>query len=143
MKSKNFVLAVFAFVVLGCVVVALINRRIQIHHAADPIAGSIIDWQKPIGVKKINVLTGNEFDLILEDDRRIHAFLRVKATPDAKPKIIEFLNHCLNPRAILIEEKKEESYWIVRMYVTIRDSSNQLIEIDLAKWLQEKQLAYN
>ena len=49
-------------------------------------------------VTEITVLAGNEFDLKLENGKRIHAKLLVNTVPDAKHRVIDYLNQTKRPR---------------------------------------------
>jgi len=121
--------------------VAVVRHKIEIHHPTDPVANSYIQAQNPITVKKINVIGGDEFDLILADDKRIHAILDVRSTPDAKAKVLAFINQCTSPRIILQQHKN--NVWVVSMYLTTDNADGEKVEISLAKWLREKHLIYD
>ena len=127
-------------ILLITVVVGILNHRVEIHHAQDPIVNTIIDLQNPINVKEINVLKGDEFSLLLGDNRRIHAILDVRSIPDSKEKLLRFLNDCTNPRVILKGENN--GVWQVEMFVTTQSSSGE-VEISVSKWLRDKKLVYD
>ena len=140
-NNLNIVLFAITSVVVGIVIFNLVNHRIEVHHADDPIVGAIIEMQQPLLVSKINVLKGDEFDLTLQDNRRIHGVLDLKATPEARLKVTEFLSSCKNPRVLL--KKKHNDVWLVHIYVTTTDTDGRNIEINLSKWLLQKRLAYH
>jgi len=141
MKHKYLILSLFVVISATISAVAVIKHRVEIHHPTDPLANSIIDFKNPISVKKINVIGGDEFDLVLEDDRRIRAILDVRSTPDAKAKVLAFLNQCVSPRIVVQQHKN--NVWVVSMYVTADNSNGEKVEISLSKWLKEKRLIYD
>lgn len=87
-------------------------------------------------VKKVEIVTGDTFDLLLEDNRRIFGRLTVVATNDAKDKVAELLHHCSKLSVIL--KSKNENIWQIELIIT-KDNG----EIILSKWLMENKLAYN
>lgn len=139
MNSK-FLLSVFAIVCLSIALMAILKHKIGIHSSQDSLANAFINLQNPISIQRINVLNGDEFDLLLSDNRRIHAVLDVRATPESKFKVLDFLNKCKNPRIIM--RKQVDHTWLVQMYVTTLDVDGNEVEVDLAHWLKEKNLAY-
>lgn len=141
MKNKYFLLTTFAFVSLVLSFLLIVKNKVDKHYVDDVISQTIIEWRGPMRVSKIQVLNGAEYDLILEDGRRIKAALGVETTPDAKDKVIGFINRSYNPRVIL--KKQDGGTWLVSLYVTAKDASNQDVEIELATWLREKNLVYN
>lgn len=139
MNSK-FLLSIFAIVCLMIALMAIMQHRIGIHSSQDSLANAFINLQNPISIQRINVLKGDEFDLLLSDNRRIHAVLDVRATPESKHKVLDFLNKCKNPRIIM--RKQVDHTWLVQMYVTTTDVDGNEVEVDLAHWLKDKNLAY-
>ncbi len=87
-------------------------------------------------VKKIEIVTGDTFDLLLEDNRRVFGRLTVVSTNDAKDKVAELLHHSSKVSVIL--KSKNENTWQIELIVT-KDNS----EIRLSKWLIDNKLAYN
>lgn len=141
LKYKNYIYAAVAILALLGSGVAVVKHKVDIHHQQDPLANTIIELQNPIKVKQINVLNGDEFDLMLEDGRRIHAILDVRSTPDAKSEVLSFVNRCFDPRIVIQQQKGD--VWIVSMWVTTTGTDGQNVEVSLAKWLREKRLAYD
>lgn len=141
MKNKYFILTAIGFVSLVLSISFIVKNRVNKHHVNDVVSQTIIDWRGPVKVNKVQVLNGNEYDLILEDGRRIKASLGVETTPDAKDKVVAFLNRSYNPRVIL--EKQDDGIWLVSLYVTAKNVYNQDIQIELSTWLREKNLVYN
>jgi len=141
MKYKYLILSLVVVVAITISLIAIVKHKVEIHHPTDPVANSIIDSKNPISVKKINVIGGDEFDLVLEDDRRIHAILDVRSTPDAKTKVLAFLNQCTSPRIVIQQHKN--NVWVVSMYVTTENTSGEKVEISLSKWLREKRMIYD
>lgn len=87
-------------------------------------------------VKKVTVLSGNKFDLVLEDNRRILGNIDVFTTSDAKKRIIDLLNHSMNPKVVL-REKQQDGHWKINFLVTIENE-----EINLNEWLELNNLVY-
>lgn len=140
MKHKFIILAVVSIIAITVAGWAIVKHRVSVHLPNDPIANAIIDFQNPVPIQQMNVLTGDEFDLVLQDGRRIHASLSVKTPPSAKPKVLELVNRCRNPRAIF--HKDLGGIWLVDIYVTAKNQDGSEVEVSLAKWLQDKNLAY-
>lgn len=140
MKNKFFVLFMFLVVSLSVSILAIVNYKINVHNSNDHLANMFIQLQNPIGVQKINVLNGDEFELILENQQKIHAILEVRTTPSAKPRVIELLNKITKPRIILNHQQNDT--WVIQFYVTTPDLSGNLVEVSLSKWLTEKKLIY-
>jgi hypothetical protein len=141
MKYKNLILGLFAIVAAVVTSIAIMKHKLEIHHADDPLANSIIDSYNPISIKTIDVIGGDEFDLVLADGRRIHAILDVRSTPDAKAKVLAFINQCTNPRIVV--QQHRNNVWVVSMYITTSNASGEDVEISLSKWLREKRLVYD
>lgn len=139
--NRNLILAILVGATFMLVLMAVYSRRLAVHHPDDIIAQSLIELQNPIAVKQINVLSGNEFDISLDDNRRIRATLDVQATPEAKMKMIHFINSSRKPRAIL--HKQNNGIWTVSLYVIVKDDSGTDVEVELSSWLKEKRLVYN
>ena len=47
-------------------------------------------------VDLVRVIEGHEFDVILENGKRVHVFLGVRTPPEVKKEVIRFLNDCLD-----------------------------------------------
>jgi hypothetical protein len=140
-RPKYVILALASTVIFIIAVWAMLEHRMSIHHINDPISNAIIDLQNPVPVKQIHVLAGDEFDLILHDDRRIHAVLEVRTSPIAEKRVLEFLNKCRNPRVVIKKDLGEHT-WLVEMYLTTSSLDGSEVEVSLAKWLTDKNLAY-
>lgn len=141
MKNREGILILTGVVALGVLSAFLFPHRIKVHLADDPIAKTIINMQHPHSISRINVLSGDEFDITLSDSRRVHAVLDVKATPEAKEKVKSFISKCTNPKVLL--KNKQKDVWVVQMYFTTIDKQGRFIEVDLSKWIQNKNLAYS
>ena len=133
-----FVVVAVAFVIAG---IGIAIHRIDLHHPSDPLSLALIELKNPVKITGIGVLSGNEFDLNLADERRIHGILDVHATPDAKIKVLEFLNRCKNPRCVL--QKQVNDSWIIQLYVTTVDAEGAPVEVEVSKWLRDKRLVYD
>jgi len=139
--NRLWILGLFAVLCFLAAMYGIFRHRVALHPINAPFVQTYIHWQDPIKVKHLAVLTGSEFDLGLEDGRRIHAVLEVKAASDSKKHVLEFLNRSKNPRVVLKEQNGD--LWLVQFYVTAQDTTGQAVEIDLAKWLRDKKLAYD
>jgi len=95
-------------------------------------------------VYRINVLQGHEFDLKLDNGKRVHARLRIGTVPEAKESVIRFLNENLKNRTVYIKvyekvsQEHAEDLWIVDLIVKTGEG-----ELSLAEWLEEKGLIWN
>lgn len=87
-----------------------------------------------IVIKKIAILeNGHEFDILLEDNRRIHARLQNETPPEAKNEVVRLINCSTNPKLFKISE--DNGVWIVEIYLTTDGK-----EIILSSWLRERHL---
>lgn len=77
-------------------------RRAEILPA--PLPTPIPIGKETYTVRKIQVLQGHEFDITLDSDRRVHAFLRVKTPPNAKEQVILLLNKSRKPQVVVFEK---------------------------------------
>lgn len=91
-------------------------------------------------VSEITVLAGNEFDLKLDNGKRIHAKLLVNTVPDAKYKVIDYLNSIQQPRVVILGRQGET--WMVDLYVRMESQASLWEEVSLTKWLQENELVW-
>lgn len=94
------------------------------------------DQGKTFSVKRVQVLRGDCFDLVLENEGRILAKLKVNAAEQAKKKVIDLLNRCDNPKVKLISRDKE-GQWLIEFQLT-QSGKN----FDLASWLSENKMVY-
>lgn len=140
MKHRLLILTSVVVIALTISCVAVWRRRVNVHLANDKVANSIIKLQNPIAITKVIVLSGHEFDVHLDDGRHINAILEVTTGPDAKKRVLDFLNRCKNPRAVL--DKKVGSKWVVRFYVTAKNPAGEEVELSLSTWLQSENLVY-
>lgn len=102
----------------------------------------VVPGHKSYGVKTIELVGGDLFDVILEDgNTRILAKLEVFTTRSAKEKVRAFLNECTNPRVVLKERLQNNAsgppMWMVDMYVT-----HQGQELKVSDWLTQQNLVY-
>lgn len=94
----------------------------------------------PVGIfeiSQIRVSSGHEFELVLEDGRKIWAFLDVKASYKAKDALIKFFNSSTNPRCVL--KSKQDSFWVVDIYVTNSEGK----DVSIVDFLSSKGLVFN
>lgn len=89
-----------------------------------------------IEIKKISVLSGNSFDIVLKDKdhSRIIVCFPFIAVKSAKDKVIDVLAEASTPRVILIEQKKDGK-WEADIRFFLKEKETSLIE-----WLKEKEL---
>jgi len=87
-------------------------------------------------VKWVRVLRGDQFDIVLDDESRVLAKLKVSASDSAKPKVIDLLNSCTNPRVRLLQKQPDGS-WSVD-FLLVENGK----EVDLATWLSDKNLVF-
>lgn len=93
---------------------------------------------KEFSVRRITVIDGGTFDLLLKDDdsTRVLCELDVKSTNDAKSKVIDLLNASQQPKVKFIK-KQDNGKWMIDLYVS-EDSK----QISLSAWLKENKLVY-
>ena len=95
-------------------------------------------------VYRIKVLQGHEFDLELDNGKRIHARLQKGSVPEAKERVIQFLNENLKNRTVYAKvydkviQDHAEDIWIVDLIVKTEDG-----DLSLTEWLEEKGLIWN
>ncbi len=93
---------------------------------------------KKYDVKRISVLSGDSFDIVLKDQKstRILGKLNLNATQNAKKEVLDLLNNVTNPKVVL-ESKQVDGKWIVNIYFT-QDGKEKTI----TDWLVSKNLVY-
>ena len=94
---------------------------------------------KKLSVKRIQILKGDFFDILLfEKEQRILAKLSVMATDDSKQKVLDMMHHSSNPK-ILIKgfSTKNDGYWIVDIFFVHEEK-----ELSLTEWLTENNFIY-
>ena len=91
-------------------------------------------------VTEITVLAGNEFDLKLENGKRIHAKLLVNTVPDAKHRVIDYLNQTQQPRVVILGRQGDT--WMVDLYVRMESQASLWEEVSLTNWLKENELIW-
>lgn len=93
-------------------------------------------FSKEYRASSIRVISGSEFDLQLTDGRRIHARLRVDATPESREKVIRLINESSNPQVSL--DGNDGKLWVVEI------SLNHPIygRYKLSEWLIKNGLAW-
>ncbi len=137
-------------VVLGGFLLFIGRNHISklLHFTSDQPTGSVpvVDDGKDVPdarsytVKTVELVSGDIFDVILEDNTRILAKLDVFTTRSAKEKVRVFLNECTNPRVVLkdrLENIGGSPMWAVDMFVT-----HQGQEIKVSDWLTQQNLVY-
>ena len=74
--------------------------------------------------------------MVLEDGRKVWAFLEVTSSYKAKDELIKLFNSSTNPRCVLKEKK--DSFWIVDIRVT--DDMGK--DISIVTFLRNKGLVF-
>lgn len=128
-------------VVLGLWLLIAVVLFVRLQPSAQYVPSSpegIINPEKSYDVKKISIVDGNTFDLILNDNSvsRILAEIPVKTVLEAKKKLIDLFNNCEKPRVVL-KKKDSDGKWIVDFYIHINSK-----EIDLIDWMRSNNLVY-
>ena len=93
---------------------------------------------KEFSVRRIAVIDGSTYDVLLKDDdsTRVLCELDVKATSDAKSKVLDLLNASQQPNLKLVK-RQDNGKWLVDMSVT--ENGRQ---VNLSAWLKENKLVY-
>lgn len=84
----------------------------------------------------IHVLSGDEFDIKLRRNKRIHAKLKVASVPEAKEKVILLINSSIEPKIQLFGEVG--GIWLIDIVLT-HDSQQVL----LSDWLAQNDLVWS
>ena len=98
---------------------------------------------KTISATYINVISGNEFDIKLEDGERVHAVLPVGTPPEAKEKVTKIMNKAVNPKVVF--RSKVDKGWVVDIKFGLPEcngGSCLLHEESLVKWLKTNNLSW-
>lgn len=141
--GKNKVLEILIFGIWLLVVAMLVVR-----YAASKRDSAVPDFVVPrdvpesisgkrLAVKRIVVVDGDTYDLVLRDgERRVLVDLDVAAASEIKQKVISMLNKSVSPE-VLLEKKGADGRWIGKIFVKLdgRDT-------DLSSWLRENKLTY-
>lgn len=93
-------------------------------------------------VKRIEVISGHEFDLKLEDGRRIYGHLSIMTPREAKGRVVRLLNNVSNPRVVVKSRGNPEdvafrtpTLWTIDIFLAVNGE-----EIMLSKWLKKQGL---
>lgn len=97
----------------------------------NPVA-HIFQMNEEFKVRKITVLQGHEFDLTFVDGRRVHARLPINTPPEAKHKVVEYINNSRNPRCVVLDRSAEA--WTVDL---LFDAGS------LTDWLRQQNLVWD
>ena len=92
--------------------------------------------RKDYTVKRVQVLRGDQFDLLVDGEIRILGKLKVLATEDAKSKVVNLLSEAKNAKVRLIN-KLPDGQWLI---VFTFEQNGSIINLD--NWLIEKKLIY-
>jgi hypothetical protein len=88
-----------------------------------------------LAIKRIRVISGHEFDITLEDGKRMKGQLEV-VTPtgagsEVTKKVTDLINSAVNPKVVLLREGK------VDILLTVNNK-----ELSLSKWLKDNKLVW-
>ena len=135
-KSKILEITIFGLWLFIAVVLFLRMQPTEV--ATVPIVNEDKVQKQPYEVKKISVIDGNTFDVMLKDKdiTRVFAVIPVKGVTESKKKLIELFNHCENPK-ILMKQKDKDGKWTVDF--TMKYDSK---EINLVDWMKSNNLVY-
>jgi hypothetical protein len=129
-------------VILGLALLYVVSQRANTLPHLNPTQM----FSENYDVKRIDVIEGHEFDLLLRDDgrnagrtyagKRIHARLAIKTPKEARSRVIAHINQStqvsLHPQQVVLYELKEGT-WIVDLLLT---------EGSLTDWLNEEGLVW-
>ena len=125
---KNRLVLIGLAVILGLALLYVVGQRANTLPHLNPAQ----IFSEKYDVKRIRVIEGNEFDLLLTDGRRIHARLQVKTPQEAKDRVVTRINLSTEPQVILHEQIKEGT-WVVDLVFN---------EGSLTDWLYEEGLVW-
>jgi hypothetical protein len=89
-----------------------------------------------LAIKRIRVISGHEFDIVLENGKRFKGQLEV-ATPtgsgsEVVKKVTELLNSATNPKVVWLSEDGK-----IDILLTVNNK-----ELSLSKWLKDNKLVW-
>lgn len=100
-------------------------------------APAAVDPSGTFEISQVRVNSGHEFEIVLDDGRKIWAFLEVKSSHKAKDALVKLFNSSTNPRCVL--KSKKDSFWIVDIHV-VDDTGKDISVVD---FLTNKGLVFN
>jgi len=89
-----------------------------------------------LDIKKISVISGDSFDITLQNKIRIFAKLSVLSIEGSKQRVISLLNSITSPKVLLLK-KQQDGRWLVSINFML-DSK----EVKLEDWLLSNNLVY-
>ena len=116
----------------------------------DPVDQTVhVPWNaEKVQVDEVDVLEpcAHEYDLQLEDGRRIKGVLKVTTPKEAHEKVVKLINTSVgHPKAVLY--KDIGSVWQVDLILTVPECEDEegcaLIEISITEWLRANNLAWD
>lgn len=133
MTTKRTVLAISAVCLFGVVLASVILEK-------KPNIIPLIGTGEKIAIKRIRVISGHEFDILLENKKRIHGQLRV-VTPtgpgsEAARKVTALLNSCTDPKVEMFESN-DDFLWKVELYFKVNKE-----DVVLSEWLRRNGLIW-
>lgn len=131
MKTSNLFLWIFS-ILLFATVTSVVRYEMKPDDSPELSIAAVSQE-----IDQISVINGHEFDLKLKNGERIHARLKDSTSPEAKEKVIRFINSCRKPRAKIY--KKDGDVWVVDLFLVPTDSTT---EISLHEWLKENKLLW-
>jgi hypothetical protein len=134
---KNRTVLIGLAVLLGLSLLYVVGQRTNVLPRVNPAQM----FSEKYDVKRIDVIEGHEFDLLLRDDgpnagrtyagKRIHARLAINTPKEAKDRVVAHINLSTGPQVILHEQ--QEGTWIVDLLFN---------EGSLTDWLNEEGLVW-
>ncbi|RTK96834.1 MAG: hypothetical protein EKK64_02960 [Neisseriaceae bacterium] len=97
-----------------------------------------LELNKIYDIKRITVLSGDSFDVVIYDDveSRLLSKLNLTAVADSKNVVLKLLNNSTNPK-IKLTKKDNDGKWVVDILLTSEEK-----EINLSEWLVRQNLVY-
>jgi len=139
MDSKSLVLSVAIVVLFSLFSWVVIKDRFanDVTNITSSVNENSDNFHNVFKLRRIDVIHGHEYDLTLVDGSRIRAYLTVRSTPEAKDRVVHFLNNTTNPKVVLIERSKNNGNWYVDLLLVEGEN-----EISISKWLSANNLVY-
>ena len=108
----------------------------HVTEVAPPLTPPGLKAGQEFSVKRVQVLKGDQFDIVLDNETRILARLLVRAVDGSKLKVVDLLNNCENPRVRLVR-KLDDGQWLVDFRLAQNGK-----DVDVATWLSDNKLVY-
>lgn len=113
-----------------------VDKPIQTPWSAEVVKVDELDVVEPFA---------HEFDLQLEDGRRILGKLEVKTPKESHEKVVKFINKSVgHPKAVLLKEMT--GFWQIDLILTVPECEEEgcaFEEVSLTEWLKANNLAWD